>query len=84
MSKTRRAKQGEHLSTIAAEEGFADFHVIFDHPNNARLGELKRDPHVLFPGDEVFVPDRENRNEPRLTDATHRFCPRSAPTAPAS
>jgi hypothetical protein len=74
MSKIRRVKQGEHLSGIAAVEGFADFHTIFDHGNNAELkGTLKRDPHVLFPGDSVFVPDREDRVETRATDSSHRF-----------
>jgi hypothetical protein len=72
MSKTRRVKQGMHLSGIAAEEGFADFHSIFDHASNADL-KKKRDPHVLFPGDEVFIPDRQDRSEVRATDALHRF-----------
>lgn len=72
MSKTRRVKQGEHLSGIAAQEGFANFHTIFDHGNNADL-KSKRDPHVLFPGDKVFIPDRGDRNEPRATDSAHRF-----------
>src|SRR5437870_2055914 len=49
MSKTRVIKQGEHLSGIAQEEGFVNFHTIFDHPNNAALKAL-RDPHDLFPG----------------------------------
>jgi hypothetical protein len=73
MSKTRRVKQAEHLSGIAAQEGFADFHTIFDHAKNESLKSRKRDPHVLFPGDEVFIPDREDRNEVRATDSAHRF-----------
>lgn len=72
MSKTRQVKQGEHLSGIAAEEGFADFRTIFDHGENAELKAL-RDPHVLFPGDKVFVPDREDRIESRTTDNSHVF-----------
>lgn len=72
MSKSRRVKQGEQLSGIAAEEGFADFHTIFDHANNETL-KAKRDPHVLFPGDDVFIPDREDRTEVRATDDVHRF-----------
>lgn len=74
MSKRRRVQQGEHLSRIAAEEGFADFHTIFDHGANATLkNERRRDPHLLFPGDEVFVPDREDRTEARGTDSAHVF-----------
>lgn len=74
MAKTRRVKQGEHLSGIAAEEGFANFRTLFDHGNNATLkNERRRDPHLLFPGDEVFVPDREDRVEKREADRSHRF-----------
>lgn len=74
MAKTRRVKQGEHLSGIAAEEGFANFRTLLDHGNNATLkNERRRDPHLLFPGDEVFVPDREDRVEKRDADAAHRF-----------
>src|SRR5437763_6837020 len=72
MSKLRTVQQGEHLSGIAAEEGLGNFHTILDHPENADLKQ-NRDPHVLFPGDQVFVPDREDRNEARPTDATHTF-----------
>lgn len=72
MSKTRRVQQGMHLSGIAAEEGFANFRTIFDHPANAEL-KAKRDPHILFPGDAVFIPDRQDRTESRATDDLHRF-----------
>lgn len=72
MSKTRTVQDGEHLSGIAAEEGFGNFHTIFDHPENADL-KNNRDAHVLFPGDQVFVPDRQDRDESRSTDAAHQF-----------
>ena len=72
MSKTHVVQQGEHLSGIAANEGFADFHVIFDRPENADV-KKKRDPHVLFPGDQLFIPDRADRTESRATDDTHPF-----------
>ena len=72
MSKTRVVNQGEHMSRIEAEEGFANFHTIFDRAENAEL-KKKRDPHILFPGDQVFVPDRADKDEARPTDATHPF-----------
>ena len=72
MPKTHIVQQGEHMSGIAAQEGFGNFHTIFDHPENSDLA-AKRDPHVLLPGDEVFIPDREDRTESRPTDATHTF-----------
>jgi len=72
MSKNRVVNQGEHLSGIAAQEGFGNFHTIWDHPENADLAAI-REPHVLFPGDSLFIPDRQDRNETRGTDATHPF-----------
>lgn len=72
MSKTHTVQQSEHMSGIAAQEGFGNFHTIFDDPENADLA-AKRDPHVLFPGDQVFIPDRQDGNQTRPTDATHVF-----------
>jgi Putative peptidoglycan binding domain/LysM domain len=70
---THTVKQGEHLSQIAARYGFHDHHPIWDHPQNAALKAKRKNPNVLFPGDEVFVPDKELRVESRATEARHRF-----------
>src|SRR5262249_58117346 len=72
MSKTHVVEQGEHLSGIAAENGFSNFETIWNDPNNADLKKL-RDPHVLFPGDKVFVPDLVAKDSPAPTDKVHRF-----------
>jgi len=72
MAKTHTVKQGEHLSSIAHDNGFIDFHTILDHPNNATL-KADRDPHVLAPGDKVFVPDRTEKTIQRPTDNRHVF-----------
>jgi hypothetical protein len=72
LSKTHVVRQGDHISAIAADAGFGDFHLIWDHPENAALAQV-RDPHALLPGDRIFIPDREDRQESRATDAAHRF-----------
>jgi hypothetical protein len=72
VATTHVVKQDEHLSGIAAEHGFADFHLILDHPKNADL-KARRDPHVLFPGDEVFIPDRTEKTEQGATTRIHTF-----------
>ena len=54
----RSIKAGETLPQVAAEEGFGDLDKIWNHPNNADL-KKRRDPCVLAPGDQLFVPDRE-------------------------
>jgi hypothetical protein len=72
MAKLHRVKQGETLSSIARDHGFRNFHTIFDHPNNAALRAM-RDPHVLFPGDQLFIPDLQPATVERATEDSHRF-----------
>lgn len=70
---THTVQQGEHLSRIAAEYGFADYRTIWLHSNNAELKKKRQNPNVLFPGDVLFIPDREQRWESRGTDERHHF-----------
>ena len=73
MSKIHIVEQGEHLSGIAAQNGFSSFRVIWDHPQNAELKQKRKNPNILFPGDRLFIPDKELREESRATDQLHRF-----------
>ncbi|HEV3237124.1 MAG TPA: peptidoglycan-binding protein [Gemmataceae bacterium] len=66
-------KQGDHLSKIAKENGFTDYTVIWDHPNNADLKKERQNPNVLYPGDQVFIPDMEEKQESGGTDKHHNF-----------
>ena len=66
-------KQGDHLSSIAKAYGFSDYETIWNDPNNAELKQLREDPNVLFPGDVVYIPDRELRVEARATEVRHKF-----------
>lgn len=72
MPKTHIVQQGEHLSGIAAENGFRDWHTIWDHAKNAGL-KMFRDPHVLFPGDKLFIPDHTLKDVGRQTGAAYTF-----------
>jgi murein L,D-transpeptidase YcbB/YkuD len=65
--------QGDHLSKIAKENGFPDYHIIWDHPNNADLKNQRKNPNVLHPGDQVFVPDKEQKHESGSTKKRHTF-----------
>ena len=64
---------GDCLSSIARRFGFADYRTIYDHPRNADLRASRPNPNVLFPGDVLFVPEKEPRVETRPTDARHVF-----------
>lgn len=72
MPKTHKVKQGEHLSGIALAEGFPNYKSVWEHGDNAALAAV-RDPHVLFPTDEVVIPDFEAKVVDKPTDETHPF-----------
>lgn len=66
-------QQGDHISKIAADHGLRLWQTIWDHPDNADLKAKRGNPNVLFPGDELEVPERESRTEECATGRRHRF-----------
>jgi N-acetylmuramoyl-L-alanine amidase len=50
-------KQRECLVSIARQYGFADPSTIYDDPGNEELRQKRPHPNVLFPGDEVVIPE---------------------------
>jgi len=66
-------RQGEHLSRIAEDYGFSDFSTIWDDPKNAALKQTRRNPNVLYPGDQLFIPTSQLRQELAATDKRHLF-----------
>jgi hypothetical protein len=53
-----KVKQGDRLATIARKNGFARWQTIWDFAGNAALKELRGNAHILFPGDEISIPNR--------------------------
>ncbi|HEY6946597.1 MAG TPA: peptidoglycan-binding domain-containing protein, partial [Candidatus Acidoferrum sp.] len=47
--------------------------IVWDHPENADLKKLRKNPNILFPGDQVFIPDKEEKEESGPTDKRHSF-----------
>ncbi len=66
-------EQGDHLSKIAKDNGFPDYTVIWDHPSNSDLKKQRQNPNILLPGDQVFIPDKEEKQESGGTDKRHTF-----------
>ena len=66
-------RQGECLASIAVTYGFRDFETILSHPENAQLKELRTNPHILKPGDVLFVPARTEGTVECPTGQRHRF-----------
>lgn len=63
---------GDTISSLAKENGHF-WKTIWDHGENAGLRSKRKDPNVLSPGDEVFVPDIEIKEEARATNQRHKF-----------
>jgi len=66
-------KQGDHLTKLARTYGFADYHTIWDAPENQSLKDQRKNPNILYPGDNLVIPDKETKEESRPTEKKHTF-----------
>jgi N-acetylmuramoyl-L-alanine amidase len=66
-------KQGECLSSIAKKYGFASWRTIYDHPDNAELKRCRPNPDILYPGDEIRIPEKDPGTESVATGQSHTF-----------
>lgn len=73
MPSSHIVQQGEHLAAIAAQYGFQDYTVVWNHPDNASLKQLRKNPNVLLPGDTLTVPDKQAGTESAATAQRHTF-----------
>ncbi len=73
MSRTHVVKQGESLPDIAALYGIGDYRLLYDASANAGLKRRRPDPNVLFPGDEVTIPDPVPKEESAQTGQVAAF-----------
>ncbi len=67
-----KVKQGDCLRRIACEHGLP-WRKIYDDSGNVDLRERRPDPHVLNPGDRLFIPERELGDESGATEQRHTF-----------
>lgn len=73
MSQSHVVRRGECLALIAQRHGFSDYRVLYDHPDNADLRKARPNPNVLFPGDVVHIPAKEEKSVPAATGRSHKF-----------
>lgn len=64
--------QGESVESVAAATGHAT-QTIWEAPENASLRDRRKDPHVLLPGDRLFVPPLRPKTFQVKTGAAPRF-----------
>jgi N-acetylmuramoyl-L-alanine amidase len=65
--------QGETIVRIAHEHGFRAWEPIWEHADNAALRQLRGNPHILAPGDELVIPDKAPRDFGCATNRRHVF-----------
>ena len=65
-------KPGDCLSKIAAAFGF-DWQTLWNLPENAELKRQRKDPNVLYPGDQLFVPELRLKELDAATDQVHTY-----------
>lgn len=71
-------KQGDCLSSIADKYGLF-WEKIWNHPQNAKLKEKRKDPNILYPGDVIYIPDKEEKEETASTGQKHCFRRKGVP-----
>lgn len=79
MSESHTVQQGEHLAAIAAQHGFGDYTVVWNHPENSSLKQLRCNPDVLLSGDTVTIPEKVEKQEAGATAQRHTFVLAQAP-----
>jgi hypothetical protein len=65
-------QQGDCLTSIALARGL-DPQTIWDHPDNAELKQLRQTPQALLPGDQLEVPNLEQKDAAVSTNTVARF-----------
>jgi len=73
MAGNYTVKQGDHLSGIASRYGFSDYNTIWNDPQNADLKAKRQNPNVLYPGDQLYIPDKGTKDYSKPTDQKHNF-----------
>jgi len=71
-------KQGDCISSIAFKYGFFP-DTIWNDSKNSKLKQDRKDPNVLMPGDEVYIRDKEEKEESCASEKHHRFKRKGVP-----
>ncbi len=69
---------GDCILQIAESHGHF-WETLWDHPDNSKLKELRKDPNVLAPGDVVAVPDIVTKEESAAVEKRHRYKRKGVP-----
>ena len=65
--------QGEYVSLIAAKYRFSSWRTLFDHPANAEFRAMRPNPNLLYPGDEIVIPEIKSKTVTIQTGQVNKF-----------
>lgn len=71
-------KQGDCISSIAFKHDLFP-EALWNHPDNSKLKQDRKEPNTLIPGDEVVIPDKETKEEDCGPEQKHRFRRKGVP-----
>lgn len=66
-------KAGDTLASIAEDHGLPHWSIIYDYPQNASFRALRPNPNVIHPGDELDIPEKEQKILDKGTESRHKF-----------
>ena len=72
MGENYTTEQGDCLSLIGERHNIP-WKKIWEHPNHQALREQRGNPNILYPGDKVFIPDKEEKQEDGASERKHSF-----------
>lgn len=73
MATVHTVQQGETLNRIARQYDFVSGEKIYNHEDNAEFRELRNDPNIIYPGDQINIPDKEDKVDWGSTNKIHVF-----------
>ena len=79
MPKVHKVKQGETLTKIAKKYKFSSIEAIYDHDLNEEFRKERPDPNMLYPGDEINIPDIEATPVTKNTNGAYSFMVKRLP-----
>jgi peptidoglycan hydrolase-like protein with peptidoglycan-binding domain len=77
MGKTYTIQRGDTIIQLAHQNGFRAWEPIWMHANNTALRSQRLNPHVIAPGDKLYIPDKELQDYQCQTNLKHTFRVRS-------
>jgi len=78
MPTVYRVRQGECLTSISLHHGFIP-DTLWNDPANAQLKQNRRNHNILYPGDQVTIPELRPKEEHVAADNRHRFRRKGVP-----